>query len=89
MKRITMFVSVFSLIIFVFSVMLVSCALSSCANSADHVDIYGRSSAIFDNIQIDLPEGYFLVRYDKNRIDDTHVDLVLHFSSNDTGNGWD
>lgn len=89
MKRFTMFVSVFSLIIFVFSVMMVSCTLSSCANSADHVEIYSRNNTIFDNIQIDLPEGYFLVNYDKNRIDDTHVDLVLHFSSNDNRDGWD
>lgn len=83
MKRRNFFVSVFLLIAFVFSIML-----SSCTNSADHVDIYGKSSTVFDNIQIDLPEGYFLVKYDKNRIDDTHVDLVLHFSSNEIEDGW-
>lgn len=83
MKRRNIFVSVFLLIAFVFSIML-----SSCTNNADHVDIYGKSSTVFDNIQIDLPEGYFLVKYDKNRIDDTHVDLVLHFSSNEIEDGW-
>lgn len=86
MKRRNTFVSVLLSIVYVLSVML-----SSCDNehSADHVEIYGKSIYSSDNIYINLPEGYFLVEYDKNRIDDAHLDLVLHFSSNDTWNGQD
>lgn len=84
MKRRNIFVSVFLLIIFAFSIMLSSCDSD---HSTDHVEIYGKSIYSSDNMHIDLPEGYFLVEYDKNRIDDTHLDLVLHFSSNDDWNG--
>lgn len=69
-------------IIFVF--MLLSCLLlSGCGTgrNGDYVEIYNKSSLIFDDITIDVKDGYFYDSCEKFTVDENTIGLTIYFSN--------
>ena len=67
---------------------LVCLCFISCANKGDYVDIHNKKSTVFDNINIELPNGYFYDSHEKFRVDENTVGVTIYFS-NEKDDGWD
>ena len=57
-------------------------------HTADQVEIYNKSSTVFDNINIPLKEGYFYVKHEKFTVDENTLGITIYFS-NDAEAGWE
>jgi hypothetical protein len=70
------------------SSLLVCLCLSACDNDYDHIDIYNKSGSFWDDVSIDLPEGYFYDKHEKYTIDDDTVAVIIYFNAQDKDDGW-
>lgn len=66
-----------------FVLLLVVLSMSACGRTHDTVDIYNKSEFIFDNITIELPDGYYYSDHEKLKIDDHNCKLIIYFSDED------
>lgn len=67
---------------------LICLCFTSCQNKGDYVDIHNKKPVTFDNINIELPDGYFYDKHEKFRVDEDTVGVTIYFSSEKDG-GWD
>lgn len=58
-----------------------------CQNDGDYIDIYNKDPIIFDNIGIEIPNGYFYDSHEKFRVDENTVGVTIYFSS-ETDDEW-
>lgn len=58
-----------------------------CQNQGDYVDIHNKNPTIYDNINIELPDGYFYESHEKFRVDENTVGVTIYFSRED--DKWD
>ena len=60
----------------------ISLCLTGCANEGDIVDIGYKQSWIFDNILIEVIDGYFYDSHEKFTVDENTIGLTIYFSNN-------
>lgn len=74
--------------IVLFLIICLTClCFASCQNKSDYVDIYYKKSVVFDNINFELPDGYFYDSHEKFRVDEDTVGITIYFSS-ENNDGW-
>ena len=71
MKKIILLLSIFCICLF----------LTSCNNKYDKIEIYNKSTTVFDNILIDTKEGYFYDKHEKFTIDENTIGITIYFSN--------
>lgn len=64
-----------------FIVCLICLCLIGCSNERDMVAIYYKSSWVFDNIVIEIKDGYFYDSHDKFIVDENTIGLTIYFSN--------
>ena len=68
-------------------VCLIWLCFAGCDNSNDMVDIHNKSSTVFDNIQIEIKDGYFYDKHEKFTVDENTIGITIYFSTED--DSWD
>lgn len=70
--------------------LLLSClfclCMVGCTNENDFVSVCNKSSLVFDDVNIDIKDGYFYNKHEKTIVDDNTVALTIYFTKND---GWE
>ena len=61
-------------------VCLVCLCFAGCGKSNDTVEIYNKSSTVFDNVKIEIKEGYFYDKHEKFTVDDNTIGITIYFS---------
>ena len=75
--------------IMLFTTLISIClCFSACGKHGDNIEIYNKSSTIFDNINIEIKEGYFYDRHEKFTVDDNTVAVTIYFTKSKDGN-WE
>ena len=74
-------------ILVILIICLTSLFLTGCKHKADHIEIYNKDSQVFDNINIDVKEGYFYDRHEKFTVDDNTIGITIYFSNDE--NKWE
>lgn len=73
-------------------ILMILCAammLTGCnKRDADYVEIYNKSSTIFDDVGIPLKEGYFYESHEKFTVDESTLGITIYFS-NESEAGWE
>lgn len=68
----------------VFLIACLSClCLTSCKNKHDAVVIRNKGAEAFDNIVIEVKDGYFYDRHEKFVVDENTIGLTIYFSADD------
>ena len=68
---------------------LVVMMLTGCdKRNADYVEIYNKSTTVFDDVGIRLKEGYFYENHEKFTVDENTLGITIYFS-NDAEAGWE
>ena len=52
-------------------------------NSKDHIEVEYKSQFQFDNIHIDIKDGYFYDDHKKFIIDENTIGVTIYFKNND------
>lgn len=71
-----------------FLVTLFLFCLTGCQNEHDKIKIWYKSDWIFDDINIDVKDGYFYERHEKFTIDDNTIAVTIYFSNSEKDT-WD
>ena len=70
--------------------LLLSCSIClcmvGCTNRSDHVEVCNKSGFVFDNVIVDVKEGYYYSRHERTTIDENTIALTIYFTKND---GWE
>jgi hypothetical protein len=66
---------------------LISLCLTGCKHKNDHIELYNKDSHVFDNINIEIKEGYFYDRHEKFTVDEHTVGVTIYFSNDE--DTWD
>ena len=67
--------------------LLLVLSLTACGeNPYDHIDIWNKSMTVYDNIGIDLKDGYFYQSHEKFRVDENTIAVTIYFSNEDDEN---
>ena len=68
-----------------FLIVCLSClCLTGCKNEHDTVTMYNRDAHAFDNIVIEIKDGYFYDRHEKFKVDENTIGLTIYFSADDS-----
>ena len=67
---------------------MISICFIGCGNKGDHVELYGKSNWIFDDVCFDVKEGYFYDRHEKFTVDENTIGLTIYFTKN-ADDSWD
>ena len=60
------------------------CLIVGCENKNDYVEIWNKSDWVFDDICIEIKDGYFIDDYKKFTVDENTIGITLYFKNNDT-----
>lgn len=64
-----------------FLIVCLTCLCSvGCQNKNDYVDIHNKESIVFDNVGIEIKDGYFYSRHEKFTVDENTIGLTIYFS---------
>lgn len=58
--------------------------LTACNNDHDTIEVYNKDSMIFDNINIDIKDGYFYDNHEKFTVDDNTIAVTIYFKSSES-----
>ena len=75
-------------IIMILSIICIGLCLSSCKKTNDYIEIFNKSSTVFDNISIPIKQGYFYERHEKFTVDENTVGVTIYFSNSEEDE-WD
>lgn len=73
------------------SFLLIICTLScltGCENKNDRIEIMNKDSLVFDNINIDIKNGYFYEKHENFTVDDNTIGVTICFS-NSEDDSWE
>ena len=59
--------------------------LCGCGNTHDTINIYNKSTTVFDDIFIDAKDGYFYDRHEKFIVDENSIGVTVYFSKIEDG----
>lgn len=68
-------------------VSLVLLSLTGCSK-LDRIEVYNKSDLVFDNVTIDIKEGYYYNKHEKFTVDENTVAVTIYFSK-DNGSEWE
>lgn len=57
--------------------------LTGCQNEHDRIEIWNKSDWIFDDINIDIKDGYYYDKHEKFTVDDNTIGVTIYFSNED------
>jgi hypothetical protein len=60
-----------------------------CVRNNDHVEVYNLSHYVFDNVGVDVKEGYFYDRHEKNTVDENTISLTIYFKKMGDEEVWE
>ena len=65
--------------------LLLVLSLTACKNTHehDHILIWNKSTATYDNVEIELKDGYFYQSHEKFRVDENTIAVTIYFSNKD------
>lgn len=67
-----------------FLIICLSClCLTGCKNKHDTVIIYNRNADAYDNVKIEVKDGYFYDAHEKFEVDERTIGLTIYFSVDD------
>ena len=66
---------------------LICLCFVGCQNDNDYIDIYNKDAIIFDNIGIEIKDGYFYDRHEKFTVDENTIGVTIYFTNED--DSWD
>lgn len=64
-----------------------SCS-TACNNYHDTIEVYNKNGTVFDNINIDIKDGYFYDSHEKFTVDDNTVAVTIYFKNSECDE-WD
>lgn len=62
--------------------------LTGCKNEHDKIEIWNKEDWIFDDVNIDIKDGYFYDSHEKFTVDDNMIGVTIYFS-NTEDDTWD
>lgn len=62
--------------------------LTGCKNEHDKIEIWNQEDWIFDDINIDIKDGYFYDSHEKFTVDDNMIGVTIYFSNTEEDT-WD
>lgn len=69
--------------------MICAClCLTGCQNKHDKIEIWNKFDWIFDDVNIDIKDGYFYDSHEKFTVDDNMIGITIYFS-NSEDDTWD
>lgn len=71
--------------------LFISCVcvcLTGCQNKHDKIEIWNQDDLIFDDINIDIKDGYFYDSHEKFTVDDNTVAVTIYFKNSEIDE-WD
>lgn len=77
------------LLLLILCVGLICFCFTGCDRKQDFVSIFNRSNYIFDDIDIELKDGYFYKSHEKFTVDENTVGIIIYFSNEDEDDSWD
>lgn len=70
-------------IFLLFSVICIMLCLVGCQNVSDEIDIYYKSTAVFDNYHIKIKDGYFYDSHEKFTVDENTIGVTIYFTTDE------
>lgn len=67
---------------------LASLCFVGCENEHDYIEMYNKSEFVFDNIIIEIKDGYFYDSHEKFKVDENTIGVTIYFST-DAEDEWD
>lgn len=61
---------------------------AGCDNSGDYISVHNRTTWVYDDIGIEIKEGYFYSKHEKFTVDDDTVAVMVYFTKTEDA-GWD
>ena len=69
--------------IILFLTLCLTClCLAGCEHKHDTIEVLNKSIWVFDNIKINIKDGYYYDRYDKFTVDGNTIGVTIYFSNN-------
>ena len=67
---------------------LICLYFTGCWNKNDYIEIWNKGNTIFDDIKIEIKDGYFYDRHEKFTVDKNTIGVTIYFTNED-GDSWD
>ena len=77
------------MILLVLTICLICVCLTGCENTGDFVAIHNKSTYVYDNISIEVKDGYFYESHEKFTVDEDTIGVTIYFSIPDNDDSWD
>lgn len=77
-------------ILLLLNIICIILCISGCQgqNEHDHVSIWNRGDLVFDDIEIDVKEGYFYKQHEKFTVDKNTIGITIYFCTDEVDT-WD
>lgn len=69
--------------------LLIILSLGACEHEHDHIQIYNKTDWVFDDIDIDVKNGYFYEDHEKFIIDDNTIAVTVYFTNKSEEEKWE
>ena len=66
---------------------LICLYFTGCQARNDGIEIYNKNATVFDNVYIEIKDGYFYDRHEKFTVDENTIAVTIYFSTED--DEWD
>jgi hypothetical protein len=72
------------------SIVCITLCLAGCQgqNKHDRIEVWNKGDLIFDDINIDIKEGYFYKKHEKFTVDKNTIGVTIYFSTEEADT-WD
>lgn len=64
-------------------------SLGACENEHDKIEVYNKENWVFDDINIDIKDGYFYEDHEKFIIDDNTIAVTIYFTNKSEEEKWE
>lgn len=64
-------------------------SLGACEHRHDKIDVYNKTSWVFDDINIDIKDGYFYEDHEKFIVDDDTIAVTIYFTNKSEEEMWE
>lgn len=64
-------------------------SLGACENEHDKIEVYNKTDWVFDNINIDIKDGYFYEDHEKFIVDDDTIAVTIYFTNKSEEEMWE
>ena len=62
--------------------------LAGCEHEHDTIEIYNKTDWVFDDINIEIKDGYFYDKHEKFTVDENTIGVTIYFSTEED-DSWD